>query len=243
MMRKSIIAISAVGVLAMVSFSALHYYDLANAQKEKTESTNLQNAKYEAETEQLRRQLAQTRSRITGLKNQLSESARNKATTPNTEMNPVPEHWLDQNKPPIDPEEWLRHQSLEPQYAEIQNVYKAESALTEFETNFWLEPQDFQWTDDATTRLQELLEKRNILDTELGHVECHINICWAEFVHTDNHGHDVLLQQFGSMALLSGGYLVKTDEYSSEPRTLIFFPREGEALPLPMELLSNGETL
>jgi|GEM_PF-5593668 len=241
-MKKAIIASCALGLFSMLAFSALHYHNLASLQKAKVEVVTQQNRKLAMEAEQLRNQLAQMHSRFSNIEKRVSAAPPQAKTPESPPLNTTDEQEGEPSDTAIPPEEWVEPEQLEPAMLTPEKQRQAEMAFMDLEATFTHEPLDYQWTDKATAQLLSNLKERHISDSTLDQVECHSSICQAAFVHADDAAHDALLHHLGSMAMLTGGFLVKTDEFGPKPRTLVYFPREGEKLPLPMDLITSGET-
>lgn len=196
-----------------------------------------QNRGVRPETENLRRQLAEARTQNRELTREIL-AMRSSTLPDNSEDAPAL-----LNKESTQPPNLAADDNpYEDERIHPDNEFKMAEAIETLETDFWQERDDSAWTSEIETELIDALKQQAIIDTTLDAVQCHSNLCLVEFVHATPQAHDALFQQLGNMKPFFDGFMVKTEESGQKTRTLVYIPRPGEALPLPLNLLTTGES-
>lgn len=201
-----------------------------------TQTPATQNCGLQPEAEVLRQELAEARVRNRELKREIL--AMRASTPPDRSADDLPPARNELAQPPNFAADDIPYQNerIHPDFE-----YEMAEAIDTLEMDFWGEEYDSQWSAEVENELVGALKQQIITDTTLDTVQCHSSLCLAEFVHATPEAHDALLQHLGNMTPFFGGFLVKIDESGPDNRTLVYFPRHGETLPLPLNLLTTTE--
>ena len=133
----------------------------------------------------------------------------------------------------------LRKTVLTEEYGGPSIEEKMAEAYYALEADYWQEVFDDQWTADFETELLDALEQRAVSDTTLDLVQCHSSICLVEFFHDTLKARNMMLHHLGAIRPHFGGFMVKTADGGPDIRTLVYFARPGQTLPLPFNLLTS----
>ncbi len=232
------IAAIASGFITLIVFSAVSWYVIVDTDKNAMPPRQdvVVGLEMKSELKALRSELTMAKATISDLRDRLSLEEKPSATSSDTTAD---HNVSDQSANPTEPsflsEVGMADSMLELNRSEISNAIELENAVTEMEASFWQDEYDFQWTVNTENQLKGVFDSETMPSTSLGTVQCHSRLCLVEFVHTDDDGHNVLLQQLANIETFSGQFLVKTDESGHELRTFVYFPRQGESLPVSVK--------
>jgi len=112
-------------------------------------------------------------------------------------------------------------------------------ATSAMEDTFWSEIYDGEWTANLESELLDTLERRSISNTTLDIVQCHDSICLVEFFHDTEQAQEMMMHHISAIRPYIGGFMAKRDDSGSDIRTLVYFARPGQTLPLPFNLLTS----
>lgn len=237
--KISLLALLGITTAAVVNTTVQRMQNEEIGDHTTTQSPNGLNQGLQRILEDLRRQLAETRTQNQKLEREIL------ATKSPTLLDRSEDEPSGLNQELIGlPDDVAADHPEDYEWIDPEKEFELAEAIDALETNFWHTEEDSGWSADVESELVGTLEQRAITDTQLDAVQCHSSLCLVEFVHATPEAHAMLLQHLGTMKPFFGGFMVKTDESGPDTRTLVYFPRPGETLPLPLNLLtSEGESL
>ena len=115
---------------------------------------------------------------------------------------------------------------------DIENSNEIESGKEQFNNMSLHEQNNHQQAQHAIEGITLAINQHSILNTSISDVQCESSVCTAKFTHQDKSGHSSLLQHLTNIKQFSRGFVIKTDEYENQQKTIVYFPYSREFIPL-----------
>ncbi len=115
---------------------------------------------------------------------------------------------------------------------DIRNTKEVWSDEKQFKNRPLHEQNNHQQAQHAIEGITLAINQHSIPNTSISDVQCESSMCTAKFTHQDKSGHSSLLQHLTNIKQFSRGFVLKTDEYENQQKTIVYFPYSREFLPL-----------